>query len=309
MCGLFGFSNYSGTTSKGLCDLTNSLAEQSAVRGIDATGIAFCKTGGITINKEPKSAYSIDFKHSDDIKALIGHTRHSTQGDEKKNWNNHPFAGKAKGIRFALAHNGVLLNDEDLRRELNLPKTKIETDSFISVQLIESQNVLNIDSIRYMAEKVNGSFSFSILDECNNLYLVKGDSPLCILHFPKKKLFVYASTEHILYKALVDTSLFSALKKGDYEEMPIEEGEILKICPNGKTERYRFQYCYYNTREWWEYDRCSYGYQGSESQEEYIKALKSVATFQGISADMIDTLLAEGISPEEIEEYIYDAYE
>lgn len=305
MCGLFGFSNYSGTTSKGLCELTNSLAEQSAVRGIDATGIAFCKTGGITINKEPKSAYSIDFKHSDDIKALIGHTRHSTQGDKKKNFNNHPFYGKTKGVRFALAHNGVLLNDEDLRREFYLPKTKIETDSFIAVQLIESQKILNIDSIRYMAEKVNGSFSFSILDERNNIYLVKGDSPLSVLHFPKQKIYVYASTDSILYKALVDTKLFDSLRKCDYEEIPIEEGEILKICPNGKIERHNFRFSYYTTKGWWEYDRYSYGHQGCKSREEYVNAIKSVALYQGIDFKVIDELLDEGISPEEIEEYIY----
>ena len=32
------------------------------------------------------------------------------------------------------------------------------------------------ESIKYMAEKVEGSFSFSILDDRNNLYLVKGEN-------------------------------------------------------------------------------------------------------------------------------------
>ena len=40
MCGLFGFVRY-GDKIKNLADLTNSLAEQSAVRGTDATGILF----------------------------------------------------------------------------------------------------------------------------------------------------------------------------------------------------------------------------------------------------------------------------
>ena len=222
MCGLFGFSDYSGQSTKGLSELTNSLAEQSAVRGIDATGIAFCRPGGINIQKEAKSAYALDFKHPDDIPALIGHTRHSTQGDEKKNYNNHPFYGKAKGVRFALAHNGVLMNDENLRKDLNLPKTKIETDSFIAVQLIESKRVLNIESIKYMAEQLKGSFSFSILDDRNNIYLVKGDSPITLLHFPKERIYVYASTDAILYKALVDSFLFDSLKNQFYEEIKLK---------------------------------------------------------------------------------------
>ena len=37
MCGLFGFSRY-GAPIKYLSELTNSLAQQSAVRGTDATG-------------------------------------------------------------------------------------------------------------------------------------------------------------------------------------------------------------------------------------------------------------------------------
>ena len=67
MCGLYGFVNYSGEKMKNLADLTNSLSEQSAIRGTDATGIAFCNSSGINILKESKSAYRLDFKHSDEI--------------------------------------------------------------------------------------------------------------------------------------------------------------------------------------------------------------------------------------------------
>ena len=52
MCGLYGFVNYSGEKMKNLADLTNSLSEESAIRGTDATGIAFCKNGNISIVKK-----------------------------------------------------------------------------------------------------------------------------------------------------------------------------------------------------------------------------------------------------------------
>jgi glucosamine 6-phosphate synthetase-like amidotransferase/phosphosugar isomerase protein len=227
MCGLFGFLRY-GEAIKKLSTLTNSLAEQSAIRGTDATGIAFNEGGKLKIIKDGKSAYELDFKHSDDTRAMIGHTRHSTQGSEKKNCNNHPFPGRVGNLNFALAHNGVLSNDDTLRKTLNLPKTKIETDSYVAAQLLMSKKTLDFESIKYMAEKVCGSFSFSILDSKDNLYLVKGDSPLHVLHFPKSKIYVYASTEAILFKALVDTSLFKELKLGDYEELSVLEGDILK---------------------------------------------------------------------------------
>ena len=192
MCGLFGFVHYGNTPLEKLTGLTNSLAEHSAIRGTDATGIAYVQNGNIQIHKEAKSAYAMDFKHPDNVHALIGHTRHATHGEAKKNYNNHPFFGKAGNTRFALAHNGVLWNN---RSFMNLPKTRIETDSYISVQLIEQEKKLTFDSIRKMAETVKGSFSFSVLDFKNNLWLVKGESPLAILHFPKKQIYVYASTE------------------------------------------------------------------------------------------------------------------
>ena len=104
-----------------------------------------------------------------------------------------------------------------------------------------------------MAESVDGSFSFSVLDAKNNLYLVKGDSPLSILHFTKLKMYVYASTDEILYRALIDSPLFEDLKNGDYERVNIDEGEILKIRPDGMLERDVFVFDCYRGRNWWNY--------------------------------------------------------
>ena len=313
MCGLYGFVNYSNDKVKNLSDLTNSLAEQSAVRGTDATGIAFTSSGGINIIKDSKPAYRMNFKHSDDIVALIGHTRHSTQGSEKKNYNNHPFSGKCNNTRFALAHNGVLSNDKELRNKFKLPKTKIETDSYIAVQLIESQKHwgLGFDTLRYTAELCKGSFAYSLIDEKNNIWLVKGDSPLSILHFPKLKMYVYASTDEILYKALVDYHpLFKALKSGYFEEIEISEGEILKIRPEGILERNTFEYSYYYGRGWWDYGSFSSISLGNgkttSTRNEYLESLKSIASYQGYSLEDIDELITAGFTLDEIEDYIYE---
>ena len=309
MCGLFGFSTYCDQPIKGLANLTNALAEQSAVRGVDATGIAYGKNGGIAIYKEPKSAYLMDFKHPEETKALIGHTRHSTQGSEKKNWNNHPFYGKARNGKFALAHNGVLTNDDELKIKHSLPKTKVETDSFVAVQLIEQMKYLNFASIKHMAENVEGSFSFSILDGRDNIYLVKGDSPLILLHFPKEKIYVYASTEAILYKALVDSFLFGSLKERQYEQIEIQEGDILKIRADGQIERQMFDYQYYRGHCRW-YD---FGWRPHPTEDSspkigttYVDDLKRFAMYQGFPEDAVEELLEDGFTPEEVEEYLYE---
>lgn len=78
MCGLYGFLNYGGQAIKNLSVLTNCLAEQAAVRGKDATGIAYADKGKIMIHKEAKSAYSVDFSHADDVVCVTGHARHTT---------------------------------------------------------------------------------------------------------------------------------------------------------------------------------------------------------------------------------------
>ena len=84
MCCLFGFYNYSGKDITKLSVLTNSLAKQAIIRGKDASGIAYNDNGKLVIHKEGKSADKIDFKHTDDIVCVTGHTRHSTQGSHKK---------------------------------------------------------------------------------------------------------------------------------------------------------------------------------------------------------------------------------
>lgn len=201
---------------------------------------------------------------------------------------------------FALAHNGIICNDKKLRRELRLPSTIIDTDSYIAVQLIESQKKLDFKSLKYMAEKVEGSFSFSVLDSNDNLYIVKGDSPISILHFKKKQVYVYASTISILWKALVDTELFHDLKRGDYEDIEIEDGEILKISNKGKIQKTKFDFDEYG----------SYGYDWRKGFEysnanEYVDDIKSVAQYYGYDSDEIDCLLNNGFTPEEVEEMLY----
>ena len=152
-----------------------------------------------------------------------------------------------------------------------------------------------------MAEQVHGSFAFTVLDGNDNLYLVKGDSPLCLLHFPQSQIYVYASTETILFKALVDTPLFRELKKGDYEEIPVLTGEILKINPLGIIERSHFHFKDYGGQNWWDFCLKT----RDNATEEYIEDLKYMASFQGFEPDVVDELLAEGFGLDEVEEYLY----
>lgn len=303
MCCLFGIYNYSNKPIKNLSDITNALARQATARGTDATGIAYCDNEKLVIHKEPKSAFDIKFKHSDSTVAVMGHTRHTTQGKEVFNFNNHPFSGSCKNVNFALAHNGILSNDRELKRKFHLPKTKIETDSYVAVQLLKHQKHLNDKSIKFMAENVEGSFAFTILDSDNILRFIRGDSPLSLLHFPDKKMYVYASTDSILFKSLVDTELFEDVKKGKFEEIKINSGDLISIHPDGTIVFDNFNYIdtsYLNRYRWWEYD-----FSSVYSNDTYVDDLKSIAKGLGYETDTIDKLLNDGFTPEEIEDFIY----
>ena len=194
MCALFGWLDYKGIIPhKILKKLTQALANAAEERGTDAAGISYIKDGKVTVYKRPRAAHLIRFNAPDDTKAIMGHTRMATQGDKKHNYNNHPFSCVAGDTAFAFAHNGVLWNDKDLRKKGLVPESHIETDSYVACQLIEQQGRLDFDSLKYMAETVEGNFTFTALDQHNCLYIIKGSNPMCLLHFEALGIYIYAS--------------------------------------------------------------------------------------------------------------------
>ncbi len=237
MCAIFGLIDYGKvlTAVQRECFM-NVLATECELRGTDATGFAFNSGGKLQIYKRPVAAHEISLKLSEDANIILGHTRMATQGDCKKNYNNHPFYGKTRGTKFALAHNGIVYNDHKIATDMKLPKSRIETDSYVAVQLLEKSGELSEKSLAGMAEKVNGPFVFTVLDERNNSYFVKGDNPLALYHFADG-FYAYASTDMILESAL-DILGLSGLP---YEEIESACGDILIIDSSGKLTRSQFQ--------------------------------------------------------------------
>ena len=152
MCAVFGLLDFEDklTPSERLA-IFKALGKAAEARGTDATGVAYVQNGTIQIQKAPRPAHRMKWRIPPDARYLMGHTRMATQGSEKKNYNNHPFFGKAGQLPFALAHNGVLFNDFELQKARKLPKTHIETDSYVAVQLIEQYGSLSPKSLKQMA--------------------------------------------------------------------------------------------------------------------------------------------------------------
>ena len=298
MCCLFGLIDSRGQFSaKEKSRILSVLATECEERGTDATGIAYNTSRGLQVYKRPLAAHRLHLRIPAEARAVMGHTRMTTQGSAKKNYNNHPFFGHAKRKSFALAHNGVLWNDRELRHTKHLPKTKIQTDSYVAVQLLEQQKSLDFDSLRYMAEQVEGSFSFTVLDEQDALWIVKGDSPLSIAYFPECGVYVYASTAEILNKALARCGNWL----GREEKVDIAMGDIVKI----DSTRGTFDASKFYRSSWGYWDTPLYP-KAPRSESEHLVLLKSVAKAFGFTGEMIDRLLDQGFSTDEIEEFLYE---
>lgn len=309
MCCLFGIIDYKQSLSaKQLNKMVSILSKACEARGTDATGISYNYNNKLCIFKRPLAAHRIKYRIPEGVHYVMGHTRMTTQGNEKFNYNNHPFLGKADNTDFALAHNGVLYNDYHLQLSEHLPETKIETDSYVAVQLIEKKRTLDTDSLKFMADSLEGSFTITVMDEDNNIHFVKGDNPMCLVHFEDLGIYIYASTDEILMKALQKMPVsFGKGKKVD-----IVCGDILSIDKRG-----RQSYSKFNTENLDGFSYASYIWRSSVPRcetkpkiyssyhEEYLDRLKTEAEYCGYSPALIDSLIADGFSTDDIEEMLY----
>ncbi len=314
MCCLFGILDHNNSLAKWQKNrILRTLSVACEARGTDATGIAYNTDERLTIFKRDLPAHKMRFKVPADTKVIMGHTRMTTQGAAEMNYNNHPFPGRAN-ISFALAHNGVIYNDEEIRLQKELPDTNIKTDSYIAVQLIESQKELSFESLRYMAEQLLGSMTITVLDANDNFYFVKGDNPMCIYYFPKKRVYIYASTEEILKNGLKK----SGIRLGKYEKLSINSGDILRINSVGGISRSVFDdsglYARYYNRYYGGYDDWYMTPTGDISprlaslddlERQYYEDLSNYAYDAGFTPEDVKALFDAGYSLDEIAEYMF----
>ena len=57
------------------------------------------------------------------------------------------------------------MNDKELRKKDHLPKTKIETDSYIAVQLLEYKKLLNEESIKFPRDILVKSYENNLITD------------------------------------------------------------------------------------------------------------------------------------------------
>lgn len=147
-----------------------------------------------------------------------------------------------------------------------------------------------------MAETVEGNFCFTILDQNNSLYIIKGSNPMYLLHFETIGLYVYASTETIMKKALKQMGLH----KFESKYIDTEEGDILCIDRNGIITRSQFEPKLYRSKYMSWYDDSPY----YNMHEEILLAYCGC---YGVDSEDVELLLEYGYTCDEIEDMLMDS--
>lgn len=233
MCGIIGYVG----NKDAVFVLKNGL-KNLEYRGYDSSGIAYIKNKKLEVIKRAGNVDNLfsQISKSVKIKSGIAHTRWATHG-KATNENAHPHLSEHK--KFALVHNGIIENYEEIKTEfLKDTKFSSQTDTEVIVQLIEKlydDNLLT--TLQKVVKILKGSFALAILNcfEPDKIYFARKDSPL-IVGVGKNENFVASDLMGFLkytrsYIILKNESIGFITKK----EVKIFDFNLKKIEPEIKS--------------------------------------------------------------------------
>lgn len=182
MCGICGIRRFGDTPiNQAIFDI---LLVENQRRGNHATGVAIQQSDGeINVLKKDVPAWtltgSLEYKAfmnrflRDDSITILGHTRLATQGSPTKNENNHPMWDGTT----AVIHNGIIINDDDMFKELKL-KRAAETDSDI-IRAIFDNYGFSAKAVNQLS-RLNGSAAIAAIsvDFPGKLFLGRSGNPI-----------------------------------------------------------------------------------------------------------------------------------
>ena len=187
MCGIIGYIG----KQKASPILINGLLRLE-YRGYDSAGIATVEPDGLSIMKDKgrvKNLYNL--KGIDNLKGTIGiaHTRWATHGKPSKE-NSHPHLDNSNS--FAVVHNGIIENYNDLRKFLTDKGYTFysQTDTEVIPNLIhyyytsddKNDNLKVLRAVQKACMDLKGSFALQIISKFmpDNMIVIRKDSPLVI---------------------------------------------------------------------------------------------------------------------------------
>ena len=189
MCGIVGYVG-----NKTACPILIKGLLALEYRGYDSAGIASMENSKIKVIKDKGRVNNLN--NNNEINNLAGtigiaHTRWATHGKPSKE-NSHPHMDNSE--TFAVVHNGIIENYNDLRKFLidNGYNFLSQTDTEVIPNLIhyyyekidKSENTtLNLlNAVKMATSDLKGSFAIEVLSNLNpdTMIVVRKDSPLVI---------------------------------------------------------------------------------------------------------------------------------
>lgn len=191
MCGIAGIHvKEAHVGSLPVADMADFLLLGIENRGRHATGfVSVDNEGKIVHNKMAKKAtdFIADPEREaipDNAKTILLHTRFATQGKPEDNVNNHPVLYETC---FSV-HNGIIRNDGEIFKELEIPRTA-EVDSIAISAALSYHGFGSEEDIKTALESLEGFYAIAAIDpeqKPGRLVLAKGSSsPLIVLNHPK----------------------------------------------------------------------------------------------------------------------------
>lgn len=224
MCGIIG-----STSNRNVVNLLLSGLQKLEYRGYDSAGIAIYENNKISVFKSlDQVAHLADIAKEQQLFSKVGiaHTRWATHG-EVSLANSHPHCSE----NFAIVHNGIIENSEELKLELIDAGCKLvsSTDTEVIVHLLELSYQATSDVLAAIAKvrsKLVGSYALAIISnfDVGNIYAVRVGSPLVFgvgvdeMFISSDLLAISRYVDEVCYLSEGDIIKFNATDYAIYDE-------------------------------------------------------------------------------------------
>lgn len=218
-------------------------------RGQESAGVATCSEGRMFLRKDMGLVSKV-FQKWDTThlrgKVGIGHVRYSTTGSSVL-MNAHPMVIRTRIGKIAIAHNGNIINYEELKKKLrNLGYTiRTTSDTELIGYLIDNELKRNTfeNALKNAFSHLEGSYSIVILTDREELIAARdplGFKPLC---FGTKGKCSYISSENCSFY-VIDAKFERDVKPG--EILIFKNGQSRSLMMKGAKEAHcMFEYVYF----------------------------------------------------------------
>lgn len=244
-CGVFGVISKAECTA----DVYYGLSALQH-RGQESCGIAVCNDGDINVVKGMGLVSRVfDMENIKELKGTsgIGHVRYSTAGESKLQ-NAQPFLAKGADLKFALAHNGNLVNFWALRDQLTerghsfMTSTDTEVISkILAMEHVKEGNLMQ--AIKNTVRHLDGSYSLLVLTP-DAIYAVRdpfGFRPLLMCDLPNGYAF---ASEDCAFRAL-PSKLIRDVKPGEIIKANADGIETDRVGKISRRAHCMFEYVYF----------------------------------------------------------------